>query len=368
MAKVVGDDINSYIQFWLVPLVIGLLIWFLYSALDGLVIIGMSIFLALALRPLVRRVENLFKKWFGEDKKHAKASSILAYLLVVIVLGAAIAIIGPTVVSETAKFIEQAPEMFENTIGGWEGINSFGRNIGIEDLQSEITSAVSNLSSSILGNVGQDFVSNISSVANTVTKLVFVLVLTLLFLLEGPEMNNSFWINISGGDNKLAKAIRRLISRMANVVSTYVSKQLTIAVIDGVASGIIVFCLSLFLGVSSGLAIPMGLTTAVFYMIPMFGQLIGGAIVTVILLFNNPIAALVFAVIYIIYAQIENNIISPRIQGDALKLPAVAILSAAVIGTYMFGLLGAIIAIPIAGCIRVFIEEYPNLRLAQKES
>jgi predicted PurR-regulated permease PerM len=99
-----------------------------------------------------------------------------------------------------------------------------------------------------------------------------------------------------------------------------------------------------------------------FYLIPMFGQFIGGTLVTLILLFSNPVAGLTFAIIYIVYSQIENNVISPKIQGDALKLKPLLILCAVTIGMYMFGLLGAIIAIPIAGCIRVLVEEYPNIK------
>lgn len=103
-----------------------------------------------------------------------------------------------------------------------------------------------------------------------------------------------------------------------------------------------------------------------FYLIPMFGQFIGGTLVTLLLLFSNPVAGGIFAVIYIVYSQIENNIISPKIQGDALKLKPLVILCAIVIGIYMLGLLGAIIAIPIAGCIRVLVEEYPNIKAARE--
>ena len=66
-----------------------------------------------------------------------------------------------------------------------------------------------------------------------------------------------------------------------------------------------------------------------------------------------------------IVAQIENNIISPKIQGDALNLQPVIILCAITIGMYMFGLLGAIIAIPIAGCIRVLVDEYPRIKASR---
>ena len=109
----------------------------------------------------------------------------------------------------------------------------------------------------------------------------------------------------------------------------------------------------------------MGMITMIFYMIPMFGQFIGGTLVTLILMSTNLLAGAIFAIVYILYAQIENNIIAPKIQGNALNLPAVFILCAVVIGMYMFGLLGAIIAIPIAGCIRVLIEEYPNIKAAR---
>ena len=110
----------------------------------------------------------------------------------------------------------------------------------------------------------------------------------------------------------------------------------------------------------------MGMITMLFYLIPMFGQFIGGTLVTLILATTNPLAGVIFAVVYILYAQIENNLIAPKIQGNALNLPAVAILCAVVIGMYMFGLIGAIVAIPIAGCIRILVDEYPNIKAANR--
>ena len=179
-------------------------------------------------------------------------------------------------------------------------------------------------------------------------------------------MMNTLWKSLGSGEDKKPVAVaQRVVSKMANVVSTYVSRQVIVAIIDGCATMIFVFVLSLILGFSASLAIPMGMITMLFYLIPMFGQFIGGTLVTILLFFSNPVAALVFAIIYIVYAQIENNIISPKIQGNALNLKPVVILCAITIGMYMFGLLGAIIAIPIAGCIRVLIEEYPNIKSAR---
>ena len=368
MAKTIETDLRTFTKFWLVPLGIGIIIFILYKALTGLIIIGISIFLALALKPLVRKVNDLFKKMFGAEKKHQTASAVLAYLIVVLVIGGILAIIGPVVVNETSKFIQHFPETFENTFGGWDGINSIGHNIGIEDLHQEIVNAVDGVSKNLLGLLGNNLLSSVSSIGDIVMKVVFILILTLLFLLEGPALMDSIWNSLSAGEeNKKPVAVARdVLAKMANVVSTYVSRQILIAAIDGCASALIVFIISLFMNIESSIAIPMGLITMLFYLIPMFGQFIGGTLVTVILLFSNPVAAAIFAVIYIIYAQIENNVISPKVQGDALKLPAVAILSAVIVGMYMFGLLGAIISIPIAGCIRVLIDEYPNIKAARR--
>lgn len=367
MSKQIETDFKTFVKFWLVPLLIGIAIFVIFKALTGLIIIGLSIFLALALRPLVNAVNRFFTKHFGKNEKHQTVSAVFAYLIVVIVIGGIIAIVGPVVVNETSRFVQNFPETFEKTFGGWDGVNEIGKSIGIADLHAQIESGLESLSKNLLGVLGNNLFSSVSGIADVVMKMVLVLVLTLLFLLEGPSMVNSLWKYLDHNeDKKVAKVTRSVITKMADVVSTYVSRQVFVAILDGCATMIIVFILSLIFKFSPNLAIPMGMITMLFYLIPMFGQFIGGTLVTLLLISSNLWAGLIFAAIYIGYSQIENNIIAPKIQGDALKLRPVIILSAIVIGMYMFGLLGAIIAIPIAGCIRVLFEEYPNIKAARE--
>lgn len=367
MAKKIETDTWTFIRFWAIPGIAYLLYLFLGMALEGLIIIGISIFLSLALRPLVKKVNGLFTKYFGKDKKHKTLSAVFAYLIVVVIIGGIVAIVGPVVVNETAKFIQNVPENFEETFGGWNEVNELGKRVGVENLQLEITNSLTTLSNKMVGFLGENLVSSVSGVANAVMKIVLVLVLTLLFLLEGPEMMRVFWRNLESDENKKKVVVaKRIAAQMSGVISTYVSRQTVVAFIDGTATSLIVFGLSIFLDISPTLAIPMGMTTMLFYLIPMFGQFIGGTLVTILLFFSSPIAALVFAIIYITYSQIENNFIAPKIQGNALKLQPILILCAITIGMYMFGLLGAIIAIPIAGCIRVLIDEYPNIKAARE--
>ena len=366
MSKRIETDFRTFVKFWMVPLIIIAALFVMFKAMTGLVIIGISIFLALALRPLVAKVNRFFIKHFGKDKKHQTLSAVLAYLIVVVILGGIIAIIGPVVVNETSRFVRNFPETFETTFGGWEGVNNFGKSIGVENLHDQIEGSLKSLSNDLLGVLSNNLVSSVSGIADILMKVVLVLVLTLLFLLEGPGMAEAGWKHIEDDDNKkMVSVAKRTVTKMANVVSIYVSRQVIVAMLDGCAAMVITFILSLIMGFSSSLAVPMGLITALFYLIPMFGQFIGGTIVTLILMSSSLWGGLMFAAIYILYSQIENNIIAPKIQGDALKLQPVVILCAIVIGMYMFGLLGAIIAIPIAGCIRVLVEEYPNIKAAR---
>ena len=366
MSKQIETDMKTFTKFWLVPLIIAFLLFFLYKAAAGLIIVGISIFLALALKPLVHKVNQFFTKCFGNDKKHRSLSAVLAYFIVVIVIGGIIAIVGPVVVNETAKFIQNFPQTFERTFGGWDGVNNFGQSIGVQDLHGEIENSLKSISENLMGVLGNNLVSSVSGIADIVMKAALVLVLTLLFLMEGPGMMESIWKSLGSGEDKKSIGVtKRIVSRMANVVSTYVSRQVLVAIIDGAATMLIVFVLSLIFGFSSSLAIPMGLITALFYLIPMFGQFIGGTLVTLLLIPSSMWGGLIFAIIYVSYSQIENNLIAPKIQGNALNLRPVVILCAVTIGVYMFGLLGAIIAIPIAGCIRVLIEEYPNIKSAR---
>ena len=83
--------------------------------------------------------------------------------------------------------------------------------------------------------------------------------------------------------------------------------------------------------------------------------------------FSNPWAGLIFLVFYLVFEQIQGNVIAPRVQSGKMALPPLVILIAITLGMYMFGLIGAIISIPIAGIIKVLVDEYPKIRTLSNE-
>lgn len=360
MSKTIDVDTRTFVRFWLVILGFGLVALFVWKALEALAIIGIALFLAIAIRPLAQRINRLTKK------DHAASSSIIAYIIVIGILGIVVSVVGPVVIDQTTQFVQQLPETFEHTLGGWDGINDFGRTLGIENLQNEIMTALQNFSSGFVSNIGNALVMSVGTVAKVLTNAILTIVLTLFFSLEGPSIIESSWRMLEGRrKNSSVRAWRHMADRMVNVVSTYVSHQAMVAVLDGLVVMVVILLLAFVFALPGELALPMGLVAMVFYLIPMFGPIISCILITLVLLFSSPAAAAIFLVFYIIYAQVENNVIAPKIQGNALNLPATMVLVAIIIGMNVFGLLGAIIAIPIAGCIRVALEEIPNLRDAE---
>ena len=361
MSRLIEVDTKTFIRFWLVILALGLLSAFLWQARTGLVIVGLSMFLAVALKPLANKIQRITKQKLGKG-----ASAGFTVGIVVVVIGIFLATVGPMLVNESVKFFSNAPELVESS-GALEQLDALGSRFGVASLSGEIMTLVKNLSSDIVSGISGSFLSSVSSVASFLTSVVLVLVLTVLCLTQGPGIANKFWRKVDGKDGKTGTVVRRITTKVAGVISKYVGGQATVALIDGVVVGITTFILSLIFGFSSGLAFPMAMIAVVSLLIPMFGAIIAAVLVTLFLLFQSPMAGVIFLIFYVVYQQIESNVISPKIQANSLELPSLAILIAITIGMYTFGLLGAIISIPIAGIIKVLVDEYPAIRALKQQ-
>ena len=344
-------DTKTFIRFWLV--IIGFVAagYLLFKASFGLMIIGAALFFALAISPLIKRLASIF------PSKSRNFAIALAYIIVVGFLIAFVAIVFPTIINETIRFLGNLPAIIGNATDNVNFINKIGMSVGIENLQNQIMQAVNSFSATYMQDLGGILTNSITSISNGIAVLILSLVLAFFMLTEGPSLVKQFWGNFSSNNNNV-KRTKAVIHKLAETVSQYVSSAVTVSLINACATAVSVFIICLIFGITPGFAFPFGLITGVFSLIPMFGSFIGGALVALLLGFNSVGAGIAFIIYTIIYLQIESNIISPKIQGKGMKLPALVILSAVTIGVYTFGLVGAIISIPIAGCIKILIEEY----------
>ena len=344
-------DTKTFVRFWLVVMGFGLAGLAIYSAKDALVLLGISLFLALALN---RPVAAIARKLPGKSRLGGTA---LAYTTLVLLLGCVVWFVIPPIVQQSAKFVESIPSIIDQASSQWRGVNDF---IDKNNLRSQVDSMMENIkqqSSSWATSVGTNLLSSVGSLASFLGSLFLVLVLSFLMLLEGPTWVKRLW-GLYNDEEKMERH-KKLVGRMYNVVTGYVSGQLTVSGIDAILSGFVVFVLSLtFPVINSNLAMLTVMATFVLTLIPMFGATIAGALISLLLFFNNMTAGVIYAIYFVIYQQIENNFVSPSIQSKKVELSALTVLVAVTIGLYVGGLLGGLVAIPVAGVVKVLLDNY----------
>lgn len=344
-------DTQTFVRFWLVVIAFALGLYALNLAATALIILGVSLFLALALSRPVARIA----KWLpGKSRVGATA---LAYVAVLIILGAVITLVIPPIIQQTAKFIENIPAVVDSAISQWQGLQHLVTQYNLASQVDAALASIQSSASSWAGNVGQSVVAGVGSFFSFIAALILVLVLTFLMLVEGPHWMSRLWGLYTNGAKR--ERHQRIVSRIYHVFTGYVTGQLTVSSIGALFAGLAVFIASLiFPNVPPSLAFPTAAITFILSLIPMFGATIGGVIITALLAFNNIPAAIFYAIFFVVYQQVENNFISPHIQARRIELSALAVLAAVTIGLYMFGVVGGIIAIPIAGSLRVLLDEY----------
>lgn len=344
-------DTQTFVRFWLVVIGFILALFALYSARGALIIIGAAFFLALALNSPVT--------WLARHLpgKSRIGGTAIAYFTVVMLIGAIIFLIVPPIGEQTGKFIDSAPQRMEDIARQWKGLGVLIERYHLsEQVDQAIVSAKANMDG-IAVDFGRNILSGVGSIISFSTSLLLMLVLSFLMLIEGPAWQRRIWGVYH--DRERMEHHRKLATRMYTVVNGYITGQLTVSSIGALCAGAAVFLISLFFSdVPANLAFPTIAVAFTLSLIPMFGATIAGVLVTLLLAFNNFSAALIFAVYFLIYQQIENNLISPTIQSRKLELSPLAVLTAVTIGLYVFGIAGGIISIPIAGCIKVMIEDY----------
>ena len=343
-------ETKTFIRFWFVILGFAAAGFLFFKAQTGLFILAAALFLAIAISPLVNKIADIIP---GQGRKLPIA---LSYLLVIGFLVGFVTIVTPVIIDQTVKFASTLPSLTKELPINSATINEFGSNFGIKDLRGQIDKSINDFSADIVSDLGNNIMNSIGALGDFISKAILVLVLALFFLIEGPEILKQFWTNFRS--NHRAMRAKRIFERMSKVITKYVSNAIVVALINASATACTVFIMSFIFKFSPELSLPFGLITGAFSLIPMFGSFIGGALVALLLAFNAIPAGIAFLVYTIIYLQIEANVISPKVQGKGLQLPALVILAAVTLGVYTFGLVGAIISIPIAGCVKVLLEEY----------
>lgn len=343
-------DTQTFIRFGLVILGFVAVIYILMKLRTPLTIISMALFLALALNPPVTRLASRMP---GNSRVGATA---IAYLLVVATLSMAAVLVIPPVVQQSSKFAETVPSLIDQVTDQRTSFDIFLREYGLREPVDQGIENLKDQAASIAANLGNVLVGSVTSAFSGIVTLIIILVLGFLMLIEGPGWLQRIWGLYR--NPVLLERHRNIVKKMYRVVTGYVNGQIIVAAIAGASTLATILILSTIFDMPANLALPLATVIFISGLIPMFGATIGAVLVGLVLLLNSPVAALIFIIYFIIYQQIENNVIGPSIQSRTVDLSPLAILTAIIIGVSLFGLIGGVISIPIAGMLRVIVVDY----------
>ncbi|WP_143028858.1 AI-2E family transporter [Quadrisphaera sp. DSM 44207] len=307
-----------------------------------LTLVAVSMFLALGLDPVVR--------WLQRHDLPRPLAIGVVFVALVGLCAAFFSAVVPPVVAQLTELTAQAPTYVQDlteSIQRNERLAALDREYRFtERLQSELQARLA--SGQTLSTVFGGIYGAGRAVASGVASVLTVLVLTLYFLasLRG----------ITGTVYRLVPASRRrrvqlLGDEVIRRIGGYVIGQVSIAAINGVLT----FVLLTVLGVPYSAA--LALVVTVVGLIPLVGATLGAVVAVAVALFTSVTAAVVLAVWFIAYQQFENYVIAPRVMQRTVSVPGTLALVAALAGGSLLGLLGALIAIPVAAGVLLVVQE-----------
>ena len=310
----------------------------LASASQIFIIILLALYLAMGRN---RAVEALRQRGLS------RASAVgVIFVAVIAFVTFFIAVVIPPVVSQGSSLITSAPGLLRDleTHPLIADLNSqFGIIDTLQRQLSEVTSDGTLIISAFGGVVG---------VGKTVLSGAFtgitVLILTLYFIVGLPQATN-FGLRFVPATRR--DRVSRLTHAIIARVGSFVGSQIVIAFM----AAIFVLILSFTLDLPSPFAIAMIVLVCGF--IPLIGHYIGSTIVTMIALTQSLLYGVIAFVAYVIYVQIENYLVTPKIMKRALNVPGAVTIIAALLGTSLLGLIGGLLAVPIAASIILILEE-----------
>ena len=302
------------------------------------ILILIALFLAMGLNPAVEalRKRNL-------SRSNAVAIIFVSVILFVIFF---LFVVVPPVITQGTQLINKAPTLLAD-LNQNATINKLNDQYGIVDtLQAKLKSVTSNgslLISTFGGVVGVG-----KSVLSGFFSFLTVLVLTLYFITSLPQAID---LGLSIVPASRRERVGRLTHAIIARVGSFVGSQIIIAAM----ASVFVFVLAIVLGLPSPIAI--GMIVLVCGLIPLIGHFLGCGIVTVIALTQSTLIGLIAFIAYVVYVQVENYVVTPRIMKKTMSVPGAVTIISALIGSSLLGLIGGLLAVPVAASIILILDE-----------
>jgi len=310
----------------------------LASASAVFILIIISLFLAAGLNPAVL---------FFQNRGLSRGASVGAVMGSVLLFAAAfIAVAVPPLIDQGNQLLDNAPALIRD-LNNNAFINDLNNKYGVIDsLQSNLDSVIKDgqFAVTAFGGVLGVGKAVISGLVSTIT----ILVLTLYFLASLPQVIN---IGLRFVPTSRRDRVSKLTNAIVSRIGSFVGGQAIIAALAAI------FILIMGLTIGMPYPGPLAMVVLICGFIPLVGHFIGMSIVTVVSLTDSLTTALIALGAYIVYVQIENYVITPKIMRKSLAIPGLVTIIAALLGASLLGLIGGLIAVPIAAAVLLILDE-----------
>lgn len=303
-----------------------------------------AIFLALALGPAVSFVQRAKVRGHSPPRWLAIAivfvTSFVAFVFLVLN-------VIPPMITEVEEIGKQGPGYVDD-LEEWANDSSAFQDLNEKyDLTETLKSQTAKIPAE-LGQAASELEGVSVAVLKNLVSAVTIVVIAFFLLLEGPRMLDRFlsWL---GGERE--RRGRQMVDGVYDVVRGYVTINISLAI----AAGLFTWGVLEILGVD--LAVPLAILVAVFDLIPLIGLTIGGLVVAAVAALHSfPDALIIWLVAFVIYQQVQDRVVQPMLYGKAVKVnPLIAVL-ALLAGAQILGILGALLAIPVAASFAVVVQ------------
>jgi predicted PurR-regulated permease PerM len=308
--------------------------------------VGAALFLALGIDPAVSWLErHALPRWL--------AILIVLVGILAVFAGLVLAII-PVIADQVGTLIAQAPDIIntiadEQAIKGWWEANLSWLNY------DDVRQNVLDFFNDNLENITTGVFTTVLTIATGAFGAVIVLILTLYFVASLSSIKRGLYQLIPA--TKREKFID-IAEQISDSVGKYVRGQVFLGLANGILTLIFMTVLGFILGDPIEYAALFAFIAFLFSLIPLVGTISGAVLITLsIWLFEGWPAVLIVGIYYLIYMQLEAYVLSPTIMKRAVKVPGVVVVVAALAGGTLLGILGALIAIPVAAAILLIIKQ-----------
>jgi predicted PurR-regulated permease PerM len=317
--------------------------WFIYSSARIIAWVAVAAFFALVMAPMVQWVQRRL------HVRRGLAIGIVVLAALGAVFGTAALFVVP-VARQVPAFLKNLPSEIGKASAGR---GAFGNLVKRFHLESFVRTNGPKLQTA-LDNIGKHTGDLVRSLFDTVVATATIIVLSVLMLSQGPHILKTVDENLIPTQHR--DRVRRIAADAVQAVSGYMFGNLLISLVAGFAA----FILLLLLGVPN--AGVLAIWVAFADLIPLVGATLGAVPAIFAAFLHNSPAGVIAAVFFVVYQQFENSVLQTTVMARTVKVNPLAVLLSVLVGVELFGFLGALLAIPVAGILQVLIKAWWEYR------